>query len=268
MLSRLLGRVGEELPGSRDTQCQTSGDTQCQTLDHAALRVCPPDSVLVPQVPDAILKCQRAGITVRMVTGDNINTARAIATKCGILLPGEDFLCLEGKEFNRLIRNEKGEVGEHPRVLLRSGCGWPLRQPRQHEALNPTGCSSSPWINAAGPSACRDPQPAQPQGCLEAKALPCPSWGLLSGGAEGFWGVPYFSHMFLVLQVEQEQLDKIWPKLRVLARSSPTDKHTLVKGERLPGPPAAASQNVSSCYAWVLLQHNLCWEPSLGASFL
>lgn len=71
----------------------------------------PPAACARPQVPDAILKCQRAGITVRMVTGDNINTARAIATKCGILLPGEDFLCLEGKEFNRLIRNEKGEVG-------------------------------------------------------------------------------------------------------------------------------------------------------------
>ncbi|XP_047377663.1 plasma membrane calcium-transporting ATPase 4 isoform X1 [Sciurus carolinensis] len=92
-----------------------------------------------PEVPQAIAKCKKAGITVRMVTGDNINTARAIATKCGILTPGEDFLCLEGKEFNRLIRNEKGEV-------------------------------------------------------------------------------------------EQEKLDKIWPKLRVLARSSPTDKHTLVKG--------------------------------------
>ncbi|KAG2459821.1 AT2B1 ATPase, partial [Polypterus senegalus] len=92
-----------------------------------------------PEVPDAIKKCQRAGITVRMVTGDNINTARAIATKCGILHPGDDFLCLEGKEFNRRIRNEKGEI-------------------------------------------------------------------------------------------EQERIDKIWPKLRVLARSSPTDKHTLVKG--------------------------------------
>ncbi|KAJ8386664.1 hypothetical protein AAFF_G00167800 [Aldrovandia affinis] len=92
-----------------------------------------------PEVPDAIKKCQRAGITVRMVTGDNINTARAIATKCGILLPGDDFLCMEGKEFNRRIRNEKGEI-------------------------------------------------------------------------------------------EQERIDKIWPKLRVLARSSPTDKHTLVKG--------------------------------------
>ncbi|XP_048875156.1 plasma membrane calcium-transporting ATPase 1a isoform X1 [Brienomyrus brachyistius] len=91
------------------------------------------------EVPDAIKKCQRAGITVRMVTGDNINTARAIAVKCGILQPGDDFLCLEGKDFNRRIRNEKGEI-------------------------------------------------------------------------------------------EQERIDKIWPKLRVLARSSPTDKHTLVKG--------------------------------------
>ncbi|XP_038552207.1 plasma membrane calcium-transporting ATPase 2 isoform X3 [Micropterus salmoides] len=92
-----------------------------------------------PEVPDAIRKCQRAGITVRMVTGDNINTARAIAIKCGIIHPGEDFLCIDGKEFNRRIRNEKGEV-------------------------------------------------------------------------------------------EQERIDKVWPKLRVLARSSPTDKHTLVKG--------------------------------------
>lgn len=61
-------------------------------------------------MPEAIAKCKRAGITVRMVTGDNINTARAIATKCGIVTPGDDSLCLEGKEFNRLIRNEKGEV--------------------------------------------------------------------------------------------------------------------------------------------------------------
>uniref|UniRef100_A0A8C3RU29 Calcium-transporting ATPase n=1 Tax=Chelydra serpentina TaxID=8475 RepID=A0A8C3RU29_CHESE len=107
--------------------------------DLACITVVGIEDPVRPEVPEAILKCQRAGITVRMVTGDNINTARAIATKCGILLPGEDFLCLEGKEFNRLIRNEKGEV-------------------------------------------------------------------------------------------EQDQLDKVWPKLRVLARSSPTDKHTLVKG--------------------------------------
>lgn len=30
--------------------------------------------------------------------------------------------------------------------------------------------------------------------------------------------------------MQQHLLDKIWPRLRVLARSSPTDKYTLVKG--------------------------------------
>lgn len=54
---------------------------------------------LHPRSREAIRKCQRAGITVRMVTGDNISTARAIAIKCGIIHPGEDFLCLERQEF-------------------------------------------------------------------------------------------------------------------------------------------------------------------------
>ena len=63
------------------------------------------------EVPAAIQQCQRAGITVRMVTGDNINTARAIAQKCGITRPGDGFLVLEGKEFNKMIRDPAtGEV--------------------------------------------------------------------------------------------------------------------------------------------------------------
>ncbi|CAJ0568621.1 unnamed protein product, partial [Mesorhabditis spiculigera] len=65
-----------------------------------------------PEVPAAIEKCQKAGITVRMVTGDNINTARSIATSCGILKPGADFLALEGKEFNARIRDENGKVDQ------------------------------------------------------------------------------------------------------------------------------------------------------------
>ncbi|KFM74141.1 Plasma membrane calcium-transporting ATPase 3, partial [Stegodyphus mimosarum] len=92
-----------------------------------------------PEVPDAIKKCQKSGITVRMVTGDNVNTARSIALKCGIIRPGDDFLVLDGKEFNRRIRDSNGEFQQH-------------------------------------------------------------------------------------------LLDKVWPRLRVLARSSPQDKYTLVKG--------------------------------------
>ena len=49
---------------------------------------------------------------MRMVTGDNINTARAIATKCGIIKPGDNFLVLEGKDFNKKIRDpHTNEVG-------------------------------------------------------------------------------------------------------------------------------------------------------------
>uniref|UniRef100_A0A8C4N8K0 Calcium-transporting ATPase n=1 Tax=Eptatretus burgeri TaxID=7764 RepID=A0A8C4N8K0_EPTBU len=92
-----------------------------------------------PEVPEAIRRCQRAGITVRMVTGDNINTARAIAIKCGIIRPEDDFLCINGSDFNKGIRNQQSVI-------------------------------------------------------------------------------------------EQDRIDKIWPNLRVLARSSPMDKHTLVKG--------------------------------------
>ena len=63
------------------------------------------------QVPNAIKKCQNAGITVRMVTGDNVNTARSIAAKCGILKMNDSFLVLEGKEFNKRIRDPvTGEV--------------------------------------------------------------------------------------------------------------------------------------------------------------
>ena len=36
--------------------------------------------------------------------------------------------------------------------------------------------------------------------------------------------------IYFYFQIEQARIDKIWPQLRVLARSSPTDKHTLVKG--------------------------------------
>ncbi|XP_058619350.1 plasma membrane calcium-transporting ATPase 3b isoform X4 [Onychostoma macrolepis] len=126
----------------RDLPCDPEPDWDNEAeivTDLTCISVVGIEDPVRPEVPEAIRKCQRAGITVRMVTGDNINTARAIAAKCGIIQPGDDFLCLEGKDFNRRIRNEKGEI-------------------------------------------------------------------------------------------EQERIDKIWPKLRVLARSSPTDKHTLVKG--------------------------------------
>jgi len=87
---------------------------------------------VVGQVPDAIRKCQGAGITVRMVTGDNVNTARSIAIKCGILHPADDSLVLDGREFNKLIRKNPDDIVSRPRPLCHSlthhtAAVWPRR---------------------------------------------------------------------------------------------------------------------------------------------
>lgn len=41
--------------------------------------------IIRPEVPKAVKTCQKAGITVRMVTGDNKITAMAIAKECNII---------------------------------------------------------------------------------------------------------------------------------------------------------------------------------------
>ena len=93
-----------------------------------------------PEVPHSIELCRKAGIVVRMVTGDNLSTALCIARKCGILEHGDSqFIAMEGPEFRSRVMNADGTLN-------------------------------------------------------------------------------------------QSQLDEIWPRLRVLARSSPIDKHTLVSG--------------------------------------
>jgi Ca2+ transporting ATPase len=58
--------------------------------------------VIRTEVPEAVKTCQRAGVTVRMVTGDNIITAQAIAEKCNIIQAhemGDPQVCMEGPEF-------------------------------------------------------------------------------------------------------------------------------------------------------------------------
>ena len=69
-------------------------------------------------MPDAVKVCQSAGITVRMVTGDNIHTARHIARECGILT-GEG-LALEGPAFRAMPEEELAEMLPQLQVLARS----------------------------------------------------------------------------------------------------------------------------------------------------
>ncbi|KAJ3214537.1 hypothetical protein HDU67_001507 [Dinochytrium kinnereticum] len=73
---------------------------------------------LRPDVSEAVADCQRAGVFVRMVTGDNVLTARAIATKCGIHTKGG--LVMEGSYFRRLSDSERFAILPRLQVLARS----------------------------------------------------------------------------------------------------------------------------------------------------
>jgi P-type Ca2+ transporter type 2C len=61
-----------------------------------------------PGVKEAVKMCLDAGIMVRMVTGDNINTAKAIAKECGILTA--DGLAIEGSDFRSKSPEEMKEL--------------------------------------------------------------------------------------------------------------------------------------------------------------
>lgn len=69
-------------------------------------------------VPDAVRQCQHAGVFVRMVTGDNIITAKAIAQQCGIYTPGG--IAIEGPEFRQLSHDQMNKLIPILQVIARS----------------------------------------------------------------------------------------------------------------------------------------------------
>ncbi|CAD8082906.1 unnamed protein product [Paramecium sonneborni] len=94
-----------------------------------------------PDVPSAIQQCYRSGIIVRMVTGDNINTAKAIARDCKIIGADSElheYEAMEGSQFRQLtgglikvIKNKEEvqevkdlqkfqEIAVHLKVLARA----------------------------------------------------------------------------------------------------------------------------------------------------
>ncbi|KAJ5677153.1 uncharacterized protein N7477_002786 [Penicillium maclennaniae] len=69
-------------------------------------------------VADAVHTCQRAGVFVRMVTGDNIVTAKAIAEECGIYTPGG--IAIEGPKFRKLSTRQMNQIIPRLQVIARS----------------------------------------------------------------------------------------------------------------------------------------------------
>ncbi|MCO5602780.1 hypothetical protein L7F22_056918 [Adiantum nelumboides] len=69
-----------------------------------------------PTVKAAVSAVKAAGVTVRMVTGDNLATAKAIALECGILEMGADHIAVEGAILRSWTGNERKK--NLPRVAV------------------------------------------------------------------------------------------------------------------------------------------------------
>ncbi|CAA7407410.1 unnamed protein product [Spirodela intermedia] len=101
-----------ETMGSATTIC--SDKTGTLTLNQDPCR---------PGVKDAVRLCTHAGVKVRMVTGDNIQTAKAIALECGILdsgVPTTEPTIIEGRTFRAYSATEREEIAGRISVMGRS----------------------------------------------------------------------------------------------------------------------------------------------------
>ncbi|KAI4379242.1 hypothetical protein MLD38_005565 [Melastoma candidum] len=75
------------------------------------------------RVKDAVNVCKEAGVKVRMVTGDNLQTAKAIALESGILDLNADIsepIVIEGTVFRALPDNDREQVAKKIMVMARS----------------------------------------------------------------------------------------------------------------------------------------------------
>ncbi|KAI9495890.1 PMCA-type calcium-translocating P-type ATPase [Zychaea mexicana] len=73
---------------------------------------------LRPGVVESVAKFREAGVFVRMITGDNLNTAKAIARNAGILTKGGE--ALTGPELRAMSVEEQRKVIPRLQVLARS----------------------------------------------------------------------------------------------------------------------------------------------------
>ncbi|OGE47612.1 hypothetical protein PENARI_c040G02830 [Penicillium arizonense] len=105
-----------------------------------------------PGVPEAVAKCQHAGVSVRMVTGDNMVTAKAIATDCGIYTDG---IVMEGPVFRTLTDRQFQETLPQLQVLARSSpedkriLVSKLREMGEIVAVTGDGTNDGPALKAA-----------------------------------------------------------------------------------------------------------------------
>lgn len=103
--ARAIGVCKVEVPKNIDPETANFDDYEKEMIFIGVFGIQDP---VRPDVPAAVLQCQKANVTVRMVTGDNTMIATAIAKDCHILPTdyreqSDDNIVLEGKEFREKV---------------------------------------------------------------------------------------------------------------------------------------------------------------------
>ncbi len=139
-------------------------DATHATLDHshvaAGLTFLGLQGMMDPPRPEAIAsvrQCQRAGIAVKMITGDHLATARAIAGQIGLKGREENgqLVAFSGRELEHVSDEELPEIAERTAVFARVAPEQKLRlvralQSRRHVvAMTGDGVNDAPALKRA-----------------------------------------------------------------------------------------------------------------------
>ena len=128
---RTIGLAFKFVPAGLDVDSKDDkGVLLAESSGFTLLGIAGIKDIIRPEVPKAVAQCNRAGIEVKMITGDNAITARAIAKECNIISPDEPEVenngrVMEGVEFYKLIggitKTEAKKEGDPPIETITNG---------------------------------------------------------------------------------------------------------------------------------------------------
>jgi magnesium-transporting ATPase (P-type) len=110
VVARKILPAGSIPPEELERHCQA-----LQAVGVIAMADPPHDSV-----PAAIQACQRAGIRLKMITGDHLATAQSIGERIGLLKPGEPAKTITGAEWKKAPRSRWRELARVTQIFART----------------------------------------------------------------------------------------------------------------------------------------------------